>query len=232
MIELKKGNIFTTECEVIVNTINCVGKMGAGISYEFKLRFPEMFKKYEKLCDDKQLDIGLLWIYSIPNSSNHFSRILNFPTKKDWKHPTKETFLELGLQKFVETYQEKNIQSIAFPYLGAGRGGLSSEISLQIMQKYLADLPIKIEIWEYDPNSEDDLYQQFKNIFLNLSIRDIEQFSGLKQDKIQIIRENLQNNKIKNISSLASIKGIGGTTLEKSFLFAQNCQKNFANSLF
>lgn len=232
MIEFKKGNIFTTECDVIVNTVNCVGVMGAGIAYEFKLRFPEMFKKYKKLCDENQLDIGLLWLYNIPNSSNHFSRILNFPTKKDWKHPTKEIFLEQGLQKFVETYQEKNIQSIAFPYLGAGRGGLSSEISLQIMQKYLADLPIKIEIWEYDPNSEDDLYQQFKSIFLNLNIRDIEQFSGLKQDKIQIIQENLQNNKIKNISGLAGIKGIGGATLEKSFIFAQKYQQNFANSLF
>lgn len=232
MIELKKGNIFTTECEVIVNTVNCVGVMGAGIAYEFKLRFPEMFKKYKKLCNDKQLDIGLLWLYNIPNSTNHFTRVLNFPTKKDWKLPSKETFLELGLQKFVETYQEKNIQSIAFPYLGAGRGGLSAEISLQIMQKYLSNLPIKIEIWEYDPNAEDDLYQNFKHIFLNVTIQDIIQFSGLKADKIQIIQENLHNNNIKNISGLANIKGIGSATLEKSFLFTQNYQKSLSNSLF
>ena len=38
MIEFKKGNIFTTECDVIVNTVNCSGVMGAGIAYEFRLR--------------------------------------------------------------------------------------------------------------------------------------------------------------------------------------------------
>ena len=53
MIEFKKGNIFTTECEVIVNTVNCSGVMGAGIAYEFRLRYPDMFYKYKELCDKK-----------------------------------------------------------------------------------------------------------------------------------------------------------------------------------
>lgn len=44
MIEIKKGNIFTTKCHTIVNTVNTVGVMGAGIAYEFKLRFPKCLK--------------------------------------------------------------------------------------------------------------------------------------------------------------------------------------------
>lgn len=43
MITLKYGNIFNTKADTIVNTINCVGVMGAGIAYEFRLRYPEMF---------------------------------------------------------------------------------------------------------------------------------------------------------------------------------------------
>ncbi|KAL1029109.1 macro domain-containing protein [Haemophilus influenzae] len=82
MIEFKKGNIFSTQCDVIVNAVNCVGVMGAGIALEFKIRFPEMFKKYKEFCDNGSLDIGKLWIYSISNKKFGFNRILSFPTKK------------------------------------------------------------------------------------------------------------------------------------------------------
>ena len=47
MIIEQRGNI----CQTIVNTINCVGVMGAGIAFEFKLREEAMFKKYKQLCD-------------------------------------------------------------------------------------------------------------------------------------------------------------------------------------
>ncbi len=33
MVTLKSGNIFNTKADTIVNTINCVGVMGAGIAY-------------------------------------------------------------------------------------------------------------------------------------------------------------------------------------------------------
>ena len=95
MIIEKTGNIFTTKCQTIVNTVNCVGVMGAGIAFEFKLREETMFKKYKQLCDAKQLNIGTLWIYKSDNNN-----ILNFPTKYDWKLPSKQEYLEKGLQKF------------------------------------------------------------------------------------------------------------------------------------
>ncbi len=57
MIIRKQGNIFTTKCQTIVNTVNCVGVMGAGIAYEFRLRESDMFNKYKELCDNKMMDI-------------------------------------------------------------------------------------------------------------------------------------------------------------------------------
>ena len=81
MIEIKKGNIFTTKCHTIVNTVNTVGVMGAGIAYEFKLRFPEMFEKYKSFCDSGHIDIGNLWIYKLTKNDNEmYEYILNFPT--------------------------------------------------------------------------------------------------------------------------------------------------------
>ena len=92
--------------------------MGAGIAYEFRLRYPQMYIKYQKYCSDKAINIGTLWIYKGKDKN-----ILNFPTKHDWKFPSKENYLKQGLQKFIDTYKQRGITSIAFPILGADRGG-------------------------------------------------------------------------------------------------------------
>jgi O-acetyl-ADP-ribose deacetylase (regulator of RNase III) len=45
-IEIKKADIFQSEAQTLMNTVNCVGVMGKGLALEFKQRFPEMFKDY------------------------------------------------------------------------------------------------------------------------------------------------------------------------------------------
>jgi len=223
MIEIKKGNIFTTNCHTIVNTINTVGVMGAGIAYEFKLRFPEMFEKYKQFCDSGQIKVGNLWIYKLTKNDNeNYKYILNFPTKQHWKYPTKTEYLELGLQKFIDTYKEKGILSIAFPLLGASKGGLSEKQSINIMKKYLEKVDIPVEIWYFDPNAKDDLYENFKDKFLNLDMNTIKEESKLRVDLINKIKIALQRDDINSLSGLLRVKGIGDITLEKSFRFIKS----------
>ena len=50
MIEWKSGDIFTTSCKTIVNTVNCEGVMGKGLALECKKRYPFMFKVYQYAC--------------------------------------------------------------------------------------------------------------------------------------------------------------------------------------
>ena len=50
MIEWKTGDIFTTSCKTIVNTVNCEGVMGKGLALECKKRYPFMFKVYQYAC--------------------------------------------------------------------------------------------------------------------------------------------------------------------------------------
>jgi len=230
MIEIKKGNIFTTKCQTIVNTVNCVGVMGAGIAYEFKLRFPEMFEKYKQFCDKGQINIGNLWIYKLTKYDNeNYEYILNFPTKKHWKYPTKIEYLEKGLQKFIDTYKQKGILSIAFPLLGASKGGLSEEISIAIMKKYLDKVDIPVEIWYFDPNAKDDLYENFKDKFLNLNVNLIKEQSKLRMDFINKIKVALEREDINSLNGLLKVKGIGDVSLEKSFRFIKDYDKNDKN---
>lgn len=213
------GNIFTTQLQTIVNTVNCVGIMGAGIALECKLRYPEMFLRYKQLCADGKLKIGLLWLYK--HSAQRW--ILNFPTKDHWRNPTKEEYLHKGLSKFVNNYKEKGISSIAFPLLGASHGGLSQEKSLRIMQQYLDTCDLPIEVYIYDPHQRDDLYDIFKSAFLSKNDVDLAKEIGLRIHIIITIRSALENPRINSISSLATTKGIGLVSLEKSFEYLRKC---------
>ncbi len=216
-LKIITGNIFTTNCQTIVNTINCVGIMGAGIALECRLRYPDMYEKYIELCNKKQIDIGMLWIYK---SSEKW--ILNFPTKKHWKYPSKREYLHSGLKKFVSTYKERGIESIAFPLLGADKGGIPQEESLSIIQHYLEPLDIRIEVYLYSPSANDDLYQATKNWLLSQDVEYISKSTELRKDYVVKVLDAMQSQEIYQLNQLGKVKGIGIKTLEKLFNFSQD----------
>lgn len=190
MLTIKKGNIFTTNCQTIVNTVNCVGVMGAGIAYECRLRYPKMYESYVELCKNKKLDIGIIWIWKSDDKW-----ILNFPTKYHWRYESKEEYLEKGLKKFAETYKEKGITSIAFPLLGASNGGIPEKTSLEIMKKYLEDCEdINIEIYHFDPYAYDDKYLEFKRLWNEIPENKLKkELKTLKENENREIKIKLES---------------------------------------
>lgn len=88
------GNIFNTKAMVVVNTVNCVGVMGKGIALDFKLRYPEMFKEYQKIFFKHLLKPGQILPYMKSSPI-----ILNFAIKDDWKDPSK---IEWGRRNLAE----------------------------------------------------------------------------------------------------------------------------------
>ncbi|MGY4878189.1 macro domain-containing protein [Vreelandella aquamarina] len=212
------GNIFTSECQTLVNTVNCVGVMGAGIALECRLRYPQMYERYVGICEKGQLDIGKLWLYRTDRRW-----VLNFPTKKHWRYPSREAYLRQGLEKLAATYAQKGIRSIALPLLGADRGGIDPEVSLGLIQEYLADRhdDLEVEVYRYDPTARDDLFEDFKARLLGESGARIQQASGLKPKSLETLREALQRDDIVQLNQLLKVKGVGLVTLEKAFRYAQ-----------
>lgn len=221
LVSIQTGNIFTSQCQTLVNTVNCDGVMGTGIALEFKLRLPDMFEQYVEHCKRNRIAIGKLWLYKPPPDSREQHWVLNFPTKLHWKYPSKIEYLEAGLEKFVATYQARGIQSIAFPVLGSANGGIPEEESLALMQKCLAQCDIPVEIYRYDLEATDDLYDEFKSKILDCGDdRSIASATGLQVHRVAMIRNTLENgNAVNSLSQLASVKGIGSKTLEKCFRF-------------
>ena len=204
------GNIFNSKCQTIVNTVNCVGVMGKGIAFVHRLRYPEMFLKYQALCQEKNIDIGKLWIYKAEQRW-----ILNFPTKKHWKYPSKVDYLHAGLEKFMATYKERNIESIAFPILGADRGGIAPEESLNIMVSYLQHADIPVDIYQYDPKAPDDLFQKVHHWLKNKTIVEIMTLTGLRRNYVESVCSAMDSGNIYQLNQLANVKGIGIKTIEK-----------------
>jgi O-acetyl-ADP-ribose deacetylase (regulator of RNase III) len=232
MITIKTGNIFNSNCDTIVNTVNCVGVMGAGIAFEFKLRYPEMYQRYRTLCATKQLNVGQLWLYKAAQPELGFKHVLCFPTKKDWKDPSELEYLKDGLEKFVATYKEKGITSIAFPVLGAGKGGIEPNVSIELMTRYLSTCDIEIEIWQYDDQAKDKLYEQTKQRLLSLTDEQVKQHTGIRIDLISKIRILLQSPNIHNFITLSQHKGVGKATLEKLFQYSIQPEKASQETLF
>ena len=220
-VKVITGNIFTSSCHTIVNTVNCVGVMGAGIALECRFRYPEMHEKYINLCNDNKIETGLLWLYKSPKRW-----VLNFPTKKHWKYPSKKEYLHAGLEKFCDTYKEKGIESIAFPLLGADKGGIPKEDSLSIMRSYLDNIDIEVEIYRYDPKAKDDLFDKTKNFILSQDLLQISKETKLRKDYVEKVITGMKRPDIYQLNQLARIEGIGIKTLEKVFSFA-NSEKNY-----
>lgn len=206
------GNIFTTNSQVLVNTVNCVGVMGAGIALECRLRYPQMFAKYESLCEQHKIDIGVLWIYR-----GEDRWILNFPTKRHWRYPSKPDYLVAGLEKFCATYADKNITSIAFPLLGADKGGIPADQSLEIMKNYLDPLPIDVEIYQYDPKAHDDLYSKVKAKILAAGVTELAAETGIRKQELEKVIAAFNRSDIRQLNQLGKVKGVGIKTLERVF---------------
>ena len=138
-------NLFESPAQTLVNTVNTVGAMGKGIAAVFKELYPEMYKRYRRLCQEGKLDVGMLYIYRTPNKI-----IVNLPTKKHWRQRSRVEYIEAGLQKFVEHYTDYGISSVSFPQLGCGHGELEWETQVQpVMEHYLRELPIPVYIHIY-----------------------------------------------------------------------------------
>lgn len=211
-IKVITGNIFASGCQTIVNTINCEGVMGAGLALECRLRYPKMFEQYAHLCAQRQMDIGKLWLF------RDASRwVLNFPTKKHWRQPSHTSYLKLGLQKFMQTYREKGIESVAFPLLGAQHGGLDRAQALELMLVHLEPCTIPVEIYRYDPSAADDVYDRFKALLGSSTDAQIQDATGLTRHRIGLLRTAIASPRVRQLNQLAQARGIGDKTLECAF---------------
>lgn len=164
MIRFTKGNILESSSEALVNTVNTVGVMGKGIALSFKKSFPNVFDEYKKAVDTGEFQIGRVQIVSTGQLTPKY--VINFATKKHWRHPSKLQYVEEGLIDLKEKISVYNIKSISIPPLGCGNGKLNWNDVKPLMVNTLDEISDKTDIVIYEPGFSDQKMVQKENVKL------------------------------------------------------------------
>lgn len=215
MIEYRRTTVFNSNCDAIVNTVNCVGVMGAGLALEFALRYPNMLKQYVKDCENKLVETGKVNLYIDDGQI-----ILNFPTKFHWKYPSKIEWIEKGLDYISQNYKSWNVKSIALPPLGCSNGGLNFDKDVKpLIETKLTKLEILVVVC-IDPGYPEGKEKQMLELF---SKTDLEQLCSFLKITGKA-KEGLMLNRslIKRFFEIGLIPGLGKVSYEKLFKYFYN----------
>lgn len=143
------GDIFTSQAEALVNTVNTQGIMGKGLALQFKQLFPENFVAYAKACKVDAVQLGAMFIFETRTLQSP-KYIINFPTKRHWKEKSKLADIIAGLEALTQEVKKRSIASIAIPPLGCGLGGLNwNDVRKEIVNAF-KELP-NVDVQLYPP---------------------------------------------------------------------------------
>lgn len=151
MIRYEEGNLLASGAEALVNTVNEVGVMGRGIALMFRDAFPENTRLYQQAAKRKEIRVG--HIFATATGSYTGPRwIVNFPTKRHWRNPSRLEWVSEGLDDLVSQVQRLGIRSIALPPLGCGNGGLDWEQVRPLIERFAQRLP-DVDVIAYAPTA-------------------------------------------------------------------------------
>lgn len=178
MIKFVQGNFFDYKADIRINTVNCVGVMGAGVALLFKNRYPKMNSEYIKLCKQKVVRPGKPHVWEQKNLFNDLEEditIINFPTKDHWRNPSKYNYIEDGLIWLKKYLLNKPNSTITVPALGCGHGGLDWEKVKKMITDYLSELKTTILVFEPESSNtkNSNLSEKEKKILKNKNINHI-----------------------------------------------------------
>ncbi|SEH34305.1 O-acetyl-ADP-ribose deacetylase (regulator of RNase III), contains Macro domain [Methylobacterium sp. 275MFSha3.1] len=152
MIEFTQGNLLEARVEALVNTVNTVGVMGKGIALMFKEAYPENTREYELACKAGEVQVGRMFVTERTDLVGP-RWIVNFPTKRHWRNPSKIEWIDEGLEDLKRFLIANTVRSIALPPLGSGNGGLDWSDVRPKIEAAFRDLP-DINVIVYEPTSK------------------------------------------------------------------------------
>jgi len=136
--------MFETPADIRINTVNCVGVMGAGLALAFKTKHPEMFRDYQRACKAGEVKPGKLHVWN----ELYGVCIINFPTKRHWREPSRYEDIESGLIALRRYLADQGKLKVLLPAVGCGHGGLDWSRISEMIRKHLKDLEADIIVFE------------------------------------------------------------------------------------
>lgn len=121
---IKNGDLLKGGHNLIVNAVNCVGVMGAGVAMAIRRAAgEEYFECYKRACDDGALRLGGLHVWDFRPARSY--AIVNFPTMHvpgGTVNPAALRLSMLRLRDYIAQWSAEENVSLGIPALGCGIG--------------------------------------------------------------------------------------------------------------
>ena len=146
MLTYKKGDLFTTNANIIIHGCNCQGKMNSGVAKAIRENYPDAYEIYMEAHKCGALQLGHNIYYHEGNKV-----IVNALTQKYYGYDNKQYVNYDAIRnclfqlKFMLKMMEGKIK-IAMPKIGCGLGGGDWNIVSGIIEEELNDF--EVEVWE------------------------------------------------------------------------------------
>lgn len=155
MIKFFKGDLLTSNADIIAHQTNCKGVMGAGIAKQIKAKYPNVYYEYKKMCDeyyesgDSRLLLGV--VQFVPVNNNQL--IANCFAQWGYNSRVKQTqdkYFQQCMKTLLYVAQTEKLSTVAIPYkMGCGlAGGDWDRIIYPIIQSVFENSSIALEVWQ------------------------------------------------------------------------------------
>lgn len=132
----------TADC--LVNTVNCVSVMGAGVALAFKKAFPAIMQPYQSACRRRVIRPGSTTLFQLHEVAGRQVHWAAMATKDHWRDPSKLEWIEPALRDLAKAAAAAGVRSIAIPPPGCGNGGLDWAIVEPMVLRELAAFDLEI----------------------------------------------------------------------------------------
>lgn len=143
MIIQTDGDLLQSPAFALVNPVNCVGVMGAGLAKQFRERYLHNYYMYRQACYRRQIKPGQMFVVLEEERC-----VINFPTKRHWLDPSTLDIVSLGLDALAMWLTANAIESVAIPALGCGHGGLDWSLVKPLIHERFEALPLTCYLFE------------------------------------------------------------------------------------
>lgn len=142
---------FMTSEYVVVNPVNRMGAMGAGVAKWFRDNMPkEFFDLYTYYCKTNQFEVGNVFLWSGGMETDHEYHVANVPSKHHWREQSDLLLIEKGLQRLDYTVAQWN-KTIVTTKIGCGLGGLSWPSVRPILNHLRSDVIVATGVLQQPP---------------------------------------------------------------------------------
>lgn len=121
--ELHMNDIFDIKTDVLINIVDCTGRLSSSLTLDFRRRYPLNFRAYHKECLHKNLVSGTNFVYATNRGNAKF--IVNFIIKEDINDSLKLDMIEKCIDELYEYVQNSEIKSIVIPVLTTDKDDLT-----------------------------------------------------------------------------------------------------------